>query len=77
MDDKEAIDLLEKQIVTLEKAGIDMSGDRKFFYVGEWDLALEGVYVAYKKHPGILDAAEVMALVEDFRMDTAEFDRRY
>ncbi|MGV6847479.1 MAG: hypothetical protein ACWA5A_03765 [Marinibacterium sp.] len=75
MDDKEAIDLLEKQIKTLEQAGIDMSGDRKFFYVGEWDLALEGVYVAHKKHPGVLDPREVRALVEDFGIDTSEFDR--
>ncbi len=75
MDDKEAVDLLEKQIKTLEQAGIDMSGDREFFYVGEWDLALEGVYVAHMKHPGVLDAREVRALVEDFGMDTSEFDR--
>ncbi len=75
MDDKEAIDLLEKQINILERAGIDMSGDREFFYVGEWDLALEGVYVAHKKHPGVLNAQEVKALVDDFGMDTAEFDR--
>lgn len=75
MDDKEAIDLLEKQIKILERAGIDMSGDREFFYVGEWDLALEGVYVAHKKHPGVLNADEVLALVDDFGMDTSEFDR--
>ncbi len=75
MDDKEAIDLLEKQIKILERAGIDMSGDREFFYVGEWDLALEGVYVAHKKYPGVLNAQEVQALVDDFGMDTAEFDR--
>jgi len=42
MDDKEAINMLEKQIKALEQAGIDMSGDRTFFYVGEYDLALEG-----------------------------------
>ena len=75
MDDKEAIDLLEKQIKILERAGIDMSGDREFFYVGEYDLALEGVYVAHKKHRGVLNAQEVQALVDDFGMDTAEFDR--
>jgi len=75
MDDKEAIDLLEKQIKTLEHAGIDISGDRKFFYAGEWDLALEGVYVAHKKHPGVLVDQEVWSLVEDFGMDTSEFDR--
>lgn len=75
MDDKEAIDLLEKQINILERAGIDMSGDRTFFYVGEWDLALEGVYVAHKKYPGVLNAQEVQALVDDFGVDTAEFDR--
>lgn len=75
MDNKEAIDLLEKQIRTLKEAGVDMSGDRKFFYVGEWDLALEGVYVAHKKHPGVLIAQELRALVEDFGMDTSEFDR--
>ena len=75
MDDKEAIDLVEKKIRTLEQAGIVMSGDRKFFHVGEWDLALEGVYVAHKKHPGVLDARDVQALVEDFGMDTSEFDR--
>ena len=40
MDDKEAIDLLEKQIKIFERAGIDMSGDREFFYVGEYDFAL-------------------------------------
>ncbi len=51
--------------------------DQQFFWVGEYDLALEGVYVAYKKHPGILDTTEVTALVEDFGIDTAEFDRRY
>ncbi|MCC6143828.1 MAG: hypothetical protein IT368_08475 [Candidatus Hydrogenedentes bacterium] len=59
MDNKEAIDLLEKQIKILEQAGIDMSGDRTFFYVGEYDLALEGVYVANKKYPGVLNAQEV------------------
>lgn len=75
MDDKEAIELLEKQIKALEQAGIDMSGDRTFFYVGECDLALEGVYVANKKHPGVLNAQEVRALVDDFGMDTTEFDR--
>lgn len=74
MDDKEAIDLLEKQIEVLERAGIDMSGDRTFFYVGEWDLALEGVYVAHKRNPGVLDVQEVQALVDDFKMDTSEFD---
>ncbi len=75
MDDKETIDLLEKQIKTLEQAGIEISDDRKFFYVGEWDLALEGVYVAHKKHPGVLDPREMRALVEDFGIDTSEFDR--
>jgi len=75
MNDKEAINLLDKQIRALEKAGIEMSGDRTFFYVGEWDLALEGVYVAHKKHPGVLDAQEVQALVDDFGLDTSEFDR--
>ena len=74
MDDNEAIDLLEKQLVALEDAKLDMSMDRQFFYVGEYDLALEGVYVAHKRHPGILDAAEVQALVDDFNMDTSEFD---
>jgi hypothetical protein len=75
MNDKEAIELLEKQIKALEQAGIDMSGDRTFFYVGEWDLVLEGVYVAHKKHPGVLNAQEVRALVDDFGMDTSEFDQ--
>lgn len=75
MDDKEAIDLLERQIDALVKAGIDMSMDQRFFHVGEYDLALEGVYVAHKKHPGVLDAQEVRALVDDFGMDTSEFDR--
>lgn len=75
MEDNEALELLEKQIKALEQAGIDMSGDREFFYVGEWDLALEGVYVAHKKYPGVLNAQEVQALVDDFGMDTAEFDR--
>ncbi|MEM7490593.1 MAG: hypothetical protein AAF390_15850 [Pseudomonadota bacterium] len=77
MDDEEAIRLLEKQIAALEGSGIDMSGDREFFYVGEWELALEGVYVAHKKHPGILDDVEVRSLVEDFEIDTAEFDLRF
>ena len=72
MDDKEAIDLLEKQIKTLERAGINMSGDREFFYVGEWDLAPEAVHVAHKKHPGVLNAQEVRALVEDFGMDMSK-----
>lgn len=75
MDDKEAISLLEKQIMALVAAGVDMSMDQEFFRVGEYDLALEGVYVAYKRHPGVLDAQEVRALVDDFGMDTAEFDR--
>lgn len=75
MDDKEAISLLEKQIMALVAAGVDMSMDQEFFRVGEYDLALEGVYVAHKRHPGVLDAQEVRALVDDFGMDTAEFDR--
>jgi len=75
MNDKEAIDLLEKQLDALEKAGKIIPGDREFFYVGEYDLALEGVYVAHKRHPGVLDDMEVRALVDDFGMDTAEFDR--
>lgn len=75
MTDEEAIDLLEKQIIALVAAGIDMSMDQQFFRVGEYDLALEGVYVAHKKHPGLLDAQEVRALVDDFGMDTSEFDR--
>ncbi len=76
MTDKEAIDLLEKQLVALEKAGKIISGDSEFFRVGEYDLALEGVYVAHKRHPGVLDPAEVQALVDDFDMDTTEFDQR-
>lgn len=52
-----------------------MSGDWTFYKVGEWELALEGVYVAHKRHPGVLDAREVQALVDDFGMDTKEFDR--
>jgi hypothetical protein len=75
MDDKEAIELLEKQIMALVAAGVDMSMDQEFFRVGEYDLALEGVYVAHKKHLGVLDAKEVRSLVDDFDMDTAEFDR--
>ena len=75
MTDKEAINLLEKQIIALVAAGVEMSMDQEFFRVGEYDLALEGVYVAHKKHPGVLDAQEVRALVNDFGMDTAEFDR--
>ncbi len=75
MTDKEAINLLAKQIIALVAAGVDMSMDQEFFRVGEYDLALEGVYVAHKKHPGVLDAQEVRALVNDFGMDTAEFDR--
>lgn len=75
MDDKEAISLLEKQIMALVAAGVDMSMDQEFFRVGEYDLALEGVYVAHKRHPGVLDAKEVRALVDDFGMDTAEFDQ--
>ncbi|MCA3513834.1 MAG: hypothetical protein IOC96_11530 [Rhodobacter sp.] len=75
MTDKEAIKMLEKQIMALVAAGVDMSMDQEFFRVGEYDLALEGVYVAHKRHPGVLDAQEVRALVDDFGMDTAEFDR--
>lgn len=75
MTDKEAINLLEKQIIALVAAGVDMTMDQEFFRVGEYDLALEGVYVAHKKHPGVLDAQKVRALVDDFGMDTAEFDR--
>ena len=75
MTDKEAINLLEKQIMALVAAGVDMSTDQEFFRVGEYDLALEGVYVAHKKHPGVLDAKEVRSLVDDFGMDTTEFDR--
>jgi hypothetical protein len=75
MTDKEAINMLEKQIMALVAAGVDMSMDQEFFRVGEYDLALEGVYVAHKRHPGVLDAREVRALVDDFGMDTAEFDR--
>jgi len=75
MTDKEAINLLAKQIIALVAAGVDMSMDQEFFRVGEYDLALEGIYVAHKKHPGVLDAQEVRALVNDFGMDTAEFDR--
>lgn len=75
MEDKETIDLLEKQIRILEQAGIDISGDRNFFYVREYDIALEGVYVTHKKHPGILDGREVKSLVDDFGMDTSEFGR--
>ena len=71
----ETIALLEKQIGTLQAAGINMAGDRKFFYVGEWELALEGVYVAHKKHPNVLNAQDVRTLVEDFGIDTTEFDR--
>jgi hypothetical protein len=76
MTDEEAIDLLEKQIAALVAAGVDMRMDEKFFRVGEYDLALEGVYVAHKKYPGLLNAEEVRALVEDFCIDTAEFDAR-
>lgn len=75
MTDKEAIDLLEKQIIALVAAGVDMSMDQEFFRVGEYDLALEGIYVADRKHPGVLDAKEVRALVDDFGIDTSEFDR--
>ena len=75
MDDKEAINLLEKQIIALVAAGIYLSMDQEFFRVGEYDLALEGVYVAHKRNPGVLDAREVQALVEDFGMDTTEFDQ--
>lgn len=74
MTDEEAIDLLEKQLLALGRAGIDISMGEEFFYVGEWELALEGVYVAHKRNPGILDAGEVQALVEDFGMDMSEFD---
>jgi len=77
MNDKEAIDLLEKQLIALEKAGKIIPGDKEFFRVGEYDLALEGVYVAHKRHPGVLNEAEVRALVDDFGMDTTEFDQRY
>ena len=75
MTDKEAINLLAKQIIALVAAGVDMSMDQEFFRVGEYDLALEGVYVAHKKHPGVLDAQQVRALVDDFGMDTSEFDK--
>jgi len=75
MTDKEAINLLEKQIIALVAAGVEMSMDQEFFRVGEYDLALEGVYVAHKKHPGVLDAQQVRALVDDFGMDTSEFDK--
>ena len=75
MDDKEAIELLEKQIIALVVAGVDMSMDQEFFRVGEYELALEGVYVAHKKHPDVLNAKEVRALVDDFGLDTAEFDK--
>ena len=75
MTDKEAINLLGKQIMALVAAGVDMSMDQEFFRVGEYDLALEGVYVAHKRHPSVLDAKEVRSLVDDFGMDTTEFDR--
>ena len=75
MTDKEAIDLLEKQIAALVAAGVEMSIDQEFFRVGEYDLALEGVYVAHKKHPNVLNAQDVRTLVEDFGIDTTEFDR--
>lgn len=51
MDDKEAIGLLEKQIIALVAAGLEMSMDQELFRVGEYDLALEGVYVAHKNIP--------------------------
>jgi hypothetical protein len=38
MTDKEAINLLEKQIIALVVAGVDMSMDQEFFRVGEYEL---------------------------------------
>ncbi len=74
MNDKEMTDLLKKQLDSLERAGVDMAGDKQFFYVGEWELALEGVYVANKRHPGVLVPEEVQALVDDFGVDMSELD---
>jgi hypothetical protein len=75
MSERDMISLLEKQIAALENAGVDMRGDRQFFEVGEFELALEGVYVENRRHPGILLPEEVQTLVEALDMDTSDFDR--
>ena len=75
MNEEEMVDILESQLNLLEEAGIDVSGDQEFFHVGEWLLAFEGVYVANRRHPGVLDGTEVKSLVDYFGVDMSELDR--
>lgn len=74
MNDKELIDLLENQLIKLESAGVHTIGDRKFFLAGEWELAIEGVFVASRKHPGLLDQSDVQILTDAFDVDVSELD---
>ena len=63
----EMIHLLEVQIAKLHEAGADMTMDQRFFRVGNWDSAFEGVFVTDRKFPGVLDAGDVEALDRFFR----------
>jgi hypothetical protein len=75
MTEEDMADILESQLDALEKAGIDMYSEQRCFYVGEWLIAFEGVYVANQRHPGVLDEADVKTLVDYFGVDMSELDQ--
>ena len=58
----------------LVSTGFDLSMEKRFFYVGEWLLVFEGIYVANKRHPNVLDPAEIAALKGYFGVDMSDLD---
>lgn len=69
MTEAEMIESLERQMSRLAPTGFDLSMEHRFFGVGEWLLAFEGIYVGNKRHPGVLDPVEIAALDRYFGVD--------
>lgn len=72
MTEAEMIKSLERQMNRLMPTGFDLSMERRFFSVGEWLLVFEGIYVANKQHPNVLDPTEIAALDNYFGVDMSD-----
>jgi len=68
------VDMLDDFITPMEEAEMDVDHINRFTDVGEWPLALEGIYAAYTQNPGMFDAVKVDSLVAYFGLDQEDID---
>lgn len=74
MREPEMIDCLERNLAKLRASGFDTALEDEFFFVGEWLMVFEGIFVGNRRYPGLLDPVEVAELDAYFGADMRELE---